>query len=204
MKGVFITIEGIEGVGKSTIAKFIQDFLIEHSKSVVLTREPGGTILAEKIRDLLLHNEEETLYPETELLLFFAARKQHCMNLIIPKLAKGNWVVCDRFKDASFAYQGGGRNIPVKWIEALVQFTNLPRPDLTILLDATQSNISRRLANRAYRDRIEKEKDDFFERTKKVYLELAEKNPDQYYIIDANLPLEKVKEKTRDILVEYL
>ena len=204
MKGKFITIEGIEGVGKSTVSKFIHKFLTQNNKQAILTREPGGTHLAEKIRDLLLHNEEEEVYPETELLLFFAARKQHCMNLIIPNLEKGCWIVCDRFKDASFAYQGGGRNIPIPWIENLVEFTKLPKPDLTFLLDANGDVISTRLNRRTSKDRIEKETQDFFERTKEVYLKIAKKNPEQYYVIDANQSLEEVKKRVEEVLEKYL
>ena len=202
--GFFITIEGVEGVGKSTVATYIKAFLEHNKKNVVLTREPGGTQLSEKIRDLLLHNEEELIFSETELLLFFAARKQHCEHLIKPAKNEGKWVVCDRFVDASYAYQGGGRKLDTKWIDLLSTFIDLPQPDLTILLNASKDIIADRLIKRATTDRIEKEKQDFFDRTKQMYLSLANKNPTQYKIIDASQELEKVQEDVAKVLMEYV
>ncbi len=203
-KGTFITIEGVEGVGKSTAAKFMQSFLQQHNKKVVLTREPGGTLIAEKIREILLHQENEEIFPETELLLFFASRKQHCEHIINPALAKGKWVVCDRFVDASYAYQGGGRGIDQKWIDMLASLTKLPKPKLTILLDASVEQINSRMKTRAGKDRIEKEQQAFFDRAKNIHLELARANPDRYYVINASLELEKVQQKLKEVLLEYL
>ena len=137
IRGKFITLEGGEGVGKTTNLAFIKDYLQQHNIPVVVTREPGGTVLAEKIRHLLLDKDSEIISEQAELLLIFAARAQHIKHVIEPALAQGEWVLCDRFTDATYAYQGGGRNMrisTIEWLENLVQ-GNL-RPDLTLLLDA--------------------------------------------------------------------
>ena len=137
IRGKFITLEGGEGVGKTTNLVFIKDYLQQRNIPVVVTREPGGTVLAENIRHLLLDKDSETISEHTELLLVFAARAQHIKHVIEPALTRGEWVLCDRFTDATYAYQGGGRNMRVstiEWLENLVQGTL--RPDLTLLLDA--------------------------------------------------------------------
>lgn len=204
MSGFFIAVEGVEGVGKSTVARFIEQFLQKHNKEVVLTREPGGTLIAESIREILLHTENEVVYPETELLLFFAARKQHVENLIIPSLKRGAWVVCDRYLDASYAYQGGGRGVDSKWLDNLVNFTRVPKPDITILLTASQENIVTRMQKRASKDRIEKEALEFFLATEQEYLKIANENPHKYHIVSTDVPLVKVQEAVSNILLGYI
>jgi dTMP kinase len=193
-KGLFITLEGGEGVGKSTNLVFIKQLLEDNGISVITTREPGGTILAEKIRQLLLENSDETISENTELLLMFAARSQHIYHVIKPALDQGQWVLCDRFTDATFAYQGGGRNMDVsmiEWLEQKVQGT--VRPDLTLLLDAPVETGMNRAKSRGKLDRFESEKHTFFEKVRKSYLQRAKKNPLQSKIINANQALDKVQ-----------
>ena len=164
IRGKFITLEGGEGVGKTTNLTFIRDYLQEHNIHVVVTREPGGTVLAEKIRHLLLDKDSEAISEQAELLLIFAARAQHIKHVIEPALAQGDWVLCDRFTDATYAYQGGGRNMrisTIEWLGNLVQ-GNL-RPDLTVLLDAPVEIGIERARERGAFDRFESEKIGFFE-----------------------------------------
>lgn len=205
-RGVFLTVEGIEGVGKSTIVKFIEAHLQQTQKKIVMTREPGGTIIAEHIRQLLLTpNLDEVILPETELLLMFASRVQHIAKVILPALQKGEWVVSDRFVDASFAYQGGGRQIDLSHIERLEKWlVESVHPDLTILLDAPAEIGLQRAKHRGPHDRIEQEKTDFFERVRKVYLTRAEQDPKRFRVIDATQPLEVVQSKVLAILNEVL
>jgi len=202
--GIFITVEGIEGVGKTTSVKVIEAFLSEHNIEHIVTREPGGTVIAEKIRNILLHHEGEEICIETELLLFFAARNQHCKHIIIPAIKKGIWVVCDRFVDASYAYQGGGRGIESRWIDALSDLIDLPKPKLTILLDASTEVVQKRLQDRGVKDRIEKEEQEFFDRIKQTYLQLARAKPEQYYTINTDFSLDEVKMKLQEVLLEYI
>jgi dTMP kinase len=206
MKGYFITVEGIEGVGKSTAVKYIQEYLLQAQKEVVLTREPGGTEIAEKIRHILLTpSHEERMLPETELLLMFAARAQHIKQIIEPALLEGKWVVCDRFVDASYAYQGGGRKISLKHIEMLEQWiVNNVKPNLTILLDAPSEVGLARAKHRGPQDRIEQEKIDFFDRVRHGYLMRAEQNKSRFCVIDATQSLATVQEKVRDVLRDIL
>ena len=164
IRGKFITLEGGEGVGKTTNLAFIKDYLEQHNISVVVTREPGGTKLAEKIRQLLLDKKSEAISEQAELLMMFAARAQHIKHVIEPALAQGKWVLCDRFTDATYAYQGGGRNMKIstiEWLENLVQGTL--RPDLTLLLDAPVEIGIARVRERGALDRFELEKISFFE-----------------------------------------
>jgi dTMP kinase len=193
-KGIFITLEGGEGVGKSTNMFFIKQLLEDAGRSVVTTREPGGTEFAEKIRTLLLENRDEVISEQTELLLMFAARAQHIHHKIQPALLRGEWVLCDRFTDATYAYQGGGRNMDVKmigWLENKVQ--GGLRPDLTLLLDAPIAVGMDRAGKRGKLDRFELEEHTFFERVRTAYLQRAEQNPQQIKLINAAQPLSKVQ-----------
>jgi dTMP kinase len=194
--GRFLTIEGIEGVGKSTQLACLAACLTERGVPHVVTREPGGTPLAETIRALVLTPREESLPPTAELLLMFAARAVHLANHIEPNLAAGRWVLCDRFTDATYAYQGGGRGVEptsIAQLEQLVQGAR--RPDLTLLLDAPVEEGLRRAQARngaAPRDRFENERVEFFMRVRKAYLERAACEPQRFAVIDATQPLEAV------------
>lgn len=199
----FISIEGVEGAGKSTVMKFVSQFLQQAGKEVTLTREPGGTLLAEKMRQILLHPDvNETIVPETELLLMFAGRAQHLQHCILPALASGKWVVSDRFVDASYAYQGGGRKINLELITALDKhIVGKHYPDMTLLLDVSPEIGFMRTANRsAGKDRIEKERIDFFERVRAMYLERADKDPARIKIINAALTQAEVENQVADAL----
>ena len=188
--GRFITLEGGEGVGKSTNLQFIQQLLLEKQVEVIVTREPGGTELAEKIRHFLLEKNDEVITSHAELLLIFAARAQHIQHVILPALQKGCWVLCDRFTDATYAYQGGGRNMDthlIGWLEEFVQASL--RPDLILLLDAPVETGLQRAKHRGKLDRFETEQIDFFQRVRQAYLQRASLDPERYKIIDAGLPL---------------
>ena len=204
--GLFLTVEGIEGVGKSTAVKFIQDYLIQAKKNVVLTREPGGTRIAEKIREILLMpNEEENITADTELLLMFACRAQHIAQVILPALRAGKWVVSDRFVDATFAYQGGGRKMDLATIELLERWiVKELRPDVTILLDTSPQIGLARAKHRGVHDRIEQEKVDFFERVRNTYLERASCDKKRFCVIDATQPLDSVQSELKKILDQLL
>jgi dTMP kinase len=201
-KGVFITIEGSEGVGKSTAVKFIEQILSSIGRvDFVCTREPGGTVVAEKIRQILLAKDQEPIDHVTELLLMFAGRRQHLQQVILPALVAGKWVICDRFTDASYAYQGGGRGIAD---ESIARLETLVHPDLspvaTILLDAPVSVGLTRIIQRGAKDRFEQEREAFFERVRQKYLQRAEKAPDRYYRINAAQSLEHVQAELRAVL----
>jgi dTMP kinase len=203
--GKFVTVEGIEGVGKSTNANFIATYLRQHGQTVVTTREPGGTPVAERIRDVLLNSEQGAVSDVCELLLMFAARASHLQALIIPALERGDWVVCDRFTDASYAYQGGGRGLPdehIGQLEALVQGSL--RPDLTVLLDASLAVSTARRRERGLTDRFEAEQTDFFERVQTKYRELAGRNPDRIKLIDASGSLALVEQQLAGALDSLL
>lgn len=200
-RGKFITLEGGEGVGKTTNLAFIQAHLAQHDIDVVVTREPGGTVLAEKIRQLVLDKDSETIAETAELLLVFAARAQHIKHVIEPALARGSWVLCDRFTDATYAYQGGGRqmrNSTIEWLEHLVQ-GNL-KPDLTLLLDAPVEVGLERAKKRGALDRFEAEKISFFEQVRRAYLLQAELHPERIKTIKANHPLAEVQRSLLDAL----
>ncbi len=204
-RGKFITLEGGEGVGKTTNLIFIKDYLQQHAISVVVTREPGGTVLAEKIRHLLLDKDSEAISEHAELLMIFAARAQHIKHVIEPALAKGAWVLCDRFTDATYAYQGGGRNMRVstiEWLEHLVQ-GNL-RPDLTVLLDAPVEIGIERARERGAFDRFESEKISFFEQVRRAYLLQAELHPERIKLIKANQSLADVQRALIDVIGTFL
>ncbi len=201
----FITVEGIEGVGKSTLIKKIHKFLQNSEIEHILTREPGGTEIAENIRTVMLQHYEETMCHETELLLAFAGRAQHLHQVIRPALEKGQWVICDRFTDATFAYQGGGRKIPATKIEFLKNWVHPDlMPDLTLLLHAPVEVALSRAKGRASPDRIELEKKAFFEDTQNVYFELAKHSPERFKLINANQSPKHVYENLKAILNEYL
>ena len=192
--GKFITLEGGEGVGKTTNLQFICDYLRNQGIDVLVTREPGGTPLAEKIRDVLLDpRTTEPVAEDTELLLMFASRAQHIAEKIKPALATGQWVVCSRFTDSSFAYQGGGRGVSLKRIQTLADWVHGDlQPDLTLILDLPVEIGLQRARERAELDRIEQEKKAFFERVRQAYLERAQ-TADRYHVIDANQPLKAVQ-----------
>jgi len=193
-RGLFLTLEGAEGVGKSTNIAFITEYLEQRGIEYVLTREPGGTQLAEKIRDLLLAVHEESMSELTELLLVFAARAQHLDKVIEPALAAGKWVVCDRFTDATFAYQGAGRGLSVQRIGQLQSMVQGElRPDLTIILDLDPEIGLARASNRGELDRFEQEKQSFFRSVRQGYLDIAQSEPERCTVIDASKPLEDVK-----------
>lgn len=192
-KGFFITIEGGEGVGKSTAIKAITQFLQSADIDYVLTREPGGTEIAEAIRQVLLNKYTEPMCADTELLLMFAGRAQNISQVIKPALQKGQWIVSDRFVDASFAYQGGGRGIDLQRIAELAKWTiGDLQPDMTILLDAPVEIGFHRIQNRGAKDRIESEGLDFLQRVRDQYLQLAKQYPQRFRVIDADQALEKV------------
>lgn len=199
----FITIEGTEGAGKSTALSFIREYFSRAGQEAVLTREPGGTPLGEEMRRLLLHADlQERIVPETELLLMFAARAQHIQHVIQPALKKGHWVVSDRFVDASYAYQGGGRGMKMSDIAQLDQFiVKQCYPVLTFLLDVPPEIGCERAAKRAAgKDRIEREAIEFFKRVRQVYLDRASQDPERIKIIHADQDLAAVQAQ----IVAYL
>lgn len=205
MQGRFITVEGVEGVGKSTQLETLKAVLNANNISYVETREPGGTLYSEKIRDLLLQPAEEDLDPIAELLLIFAARAQHLAQLIKPSLNQGKWVLCDRFTDATFAYQGGGRDLgmaPVATLENLVQ--GELRPDLTVLFDLDPEIGLQRATERGNLDRFETEALEFFTRVREAYLQRAKADPDRFMIIDAAQSVEQVSDELQSRLQRWL
>lgn len=199
-QGVFITIEGIEGVGKTTAVKFMEKYLAAANKEFIVTREPGGTVIAEDIRRILLTPHTEKLVDESELLLMFACRAQHIAHKIEPALAEGKWVISDRFVDASFAYQGGGRQLNMDQIATLEKWVVKTYPAATILLDAPPKLGLARAKNRGEHDRIEQEKVEFFERVRKVYLERAAADKKRFHVIDATQPLKAVHAEIKNVL----
>ncbi|EGH00323.1 Thymidylate kinase [gamma proteobacterium IMCC2047] len=192
--GVFITVEGIEGVGKTTNMAFIQQYLQALGVDLTVTREPGGTPLAEEIRGLLLNNRDEALNNDAELLLVFAARAQHLGQLIKPTLAQGGWVLSDRFTDATYAYQGGGRELSMEMIANLEQMVQGDlRPNLTLLLDVPVEVGLSRAGQRGELDRFEREKQAFFEKVRHTYLQRAQAEPERFCVVDASQPLAAVQ-----------
>lgn len=203
MRGRFITLEGGEGVGKSTNVTLVVELLRQAGHRVVATREPGGTPLAERIRDLLLEVRDEVVADETELLLIFAARAQHLAGVIRPALGRGDWVVCDRFTDASYAYQGGGRGMDTAAIATLEQLVHGDlQPDLTIYLDVPVAVSRRRISGRPH-DRFEQEQSAFFERVRASYLQRARADG-RFRIVDAEQDLDEVQAQIRKVLTAYL
>ncbi len=202
--GKFITLEGIEGVGKTSNLHFIQGLLESAGHDCVVTREPGGTNLGEALRGLLLSHSDDGMSADAELLMMFAARAEHLAKVIRPALAKDQTVLCDRFTEATYAYQGGGRLLDVKKISDLETWVQGDlRPDLTIILDAPVEIGRARAGKRSAPDRIEKEKDDFFQRVREAYIELANNHPDRICLIDASKTLPEVQQQIREKLVDY-
>ncbi len=200
-RGRFITVEGGEGVGKSTNLRFVTGLIEARGHRVRQTREPGGTPLAERIRELLLAHGDEPLPDTAELLLFFAARSLHIENLIRPALANGEWVICDRFTDASRAYQGAGRGLDRGRIETLASWVQGDlQPDLTILLDAPAAVGRQRAAERGAADRLESEQASFYRRVREAYLALAAAEPGRFAVIDASGELADVQARIRAVV----
>ena len=206
MSGMFITLEGIEGVGKSTLQKQLADALTQQDFNVLLTREPGGTKLGEKLRQAILSPDHEAVLPVTELLVMFAVRAQHVADVIKPALAQNKIVICDRFSDTSRAYQGAGRGLPMEWIEDLVQMTHPDvQPDLTFWLDLPADQALARAKSRALdADRIEQEKISFFENARVCYQKLALAEPNRVIRLDANLSPEALTAEGLKIIKEKM
>lgn len=203
--GRFITLEGIEGAGKSCNLAWIQSLLEAAGKTVLCTREPGGTALGEEIRALLLGHRAEGMDAISELLLLFAARAEHLARRIHPALARGEWVLCDRFTDATYAYQGGGRGLdcaPIRALETLVQ--GGLRPHLTLLLDLPVALGLARAGQRSRPDRFEQEATAFFQRVRMGYREIAAAEPQRVRVIDASRPLPEVQGEIARILTSFL
>ena len=200
MRGKFITLEGIDGAGKSTHHGWLVEFLRQRGHQVVATREPGGTPLGEKLRELLLH---ESMHLETEALLMFAARREHLDKVILPALERGDWVVSDRFTDASFAYQGGGRGLSREKLKALENWVQDGlQPDLTLLFDAPIEVAQARLAATGDAlDRFEQEQKAFFERVRHAYLDRVVREPKRIFCIDATKAVDEIKKTLEKIVV---
>ncbi len=203
--GLFITVEGGEGVGKSSNIQFMQSILQEQGIDVVVTREPGGTPLAEEIREVLLKPRGEKVISETELLLMFAARAQHLYQKILPALEQGKWVISDRFTDATYAYQSGGRGVSAEKVAILENFVQGDlRPDITFLFDAPIEVGMARAQKRGALDRFEEEALGFFNRVRNTYLERAKQEPSRFQIIDASQSLECVQAELKTQLLARL
>ena len=197
-KGKFITFEGIDGAGKSTHVEGIASFLRARGNSVITTREPGGTPLGEHLRELLLN---EKMHLETEALLMFAARREHIAQLIAPALARGEWVISDRFTDASFAYQGGGRQLSLDKLRVLEQWVHADlQPDLTLLFDVPLEVARQRLDKHRTLDKFEQEQQDFFARVRNVYLQRAKEFPHRIRVIDSTRPLDEVSRELEQLV----
>ena len=191
MKAKFITLEGIEGSGKTSSLKSITDLLDKKNISYIITREPGGSSIGKELRAILLDPDTE-ISPEVELMLMLSDRKDHVEKIILPNLEKGNWVVSDRFMDSSIAYQGGGRQLDKKLIISLTDYLNLPQPDLTLLFDLPVEISLSRVKARGELDRFEKEELEFHKRIRNTYLELAKNNSNRIKIIDSSKKIESM------------
>ncbi|AZC29810.1 dTMP kinase [Pseudomonas chlororaphis] len=205
MTGLFITLEGPEGAGKSTNREYLAERLRAAGIEVLLTREPGGTPLAERIREVLLTPGDEVMNPDTELLLVFAARAQHLAEVIRPALARGAVVLCDRFTDSTYAYQGGGRGLSVERIATLEQFVQGElRPDLTLVFDLPVEVGLARASARGRLDRFELEGRVFFDAVRQAYLKRAAADPARYLLVDASQPLSQVQQALDALLPKLL
>ncbi|VXB73889.1 dTMP kinase [Massilia sp. 9I] len=200
--GKFITFEGIDGAGKSTHIGFVAEFLASRGKTVVSSREPGGTPLGEKLRDLLLH---EKMHLETEALLMFASRREHIAQVIAPALERGDWVLSDRFTDASFAYQSGGRGLDRAKMEALEQWVHPTlQPDLTLLFDVPLAVARQRLDATRTLDKFEREQADFFEKCRNEYLRRAAEHPERIVVVDSTQTIEAIQLRLAEVLEKLL
>ncbi len=200
----FITLEGIEGVGKTSNLAFIRSQLEAAGHECIVTREPGGTSLGEALRTVLLQHSDEQMSADAELLLMFAARAEHLEKVIRPALKAGQYVLCDRFTEATYAYQGGGRGLDEAKIALLEDWTQQAlRPDLTVVLDAPVNIGRSRAGKRSAPDRIEKEKDDFFERVRASYQAMAKRYPQRICLVDASVTLEQVQKQIIEKLLDH-
>lgn len=194
----FITLEGIDGAGKSTHLNWLAERLRSQGKSVLVTREPGGTPLGEALREILLH---QSMHLETEALLMFAARREHLDKVILPALQQGTWVISDRFTDASFAYQGGGRGLDATKLQILEQWVQQDlQPDLTLLFDVPIEVSRQRLAGNISLDRFEQEKQEFFQRVREAYLKRASQFPKRIRVIDSSRTLNEIKAELEQVV----
>ncbi len=205
MSGKFIAVEGSEGAGKTTQLVFMRECLERAGRQVVSTREPGGTALGEAIRDLLLGHRHNGMAITTETLLMFAARAEHLDKVIRPALAAGHWVLCDRFTDATYAYQGGGRGLALEKIAVLEKWVQGElRPDLILLFDLPIEVGLERAARRGATDRFEREDRTFFERVRAIHLDRARRDPDRYRIVKADRPIDVIQIEVEAILTDWL
>jgi dTMP kinase len=205
IKGRFITLEGSEGAGKTTNMFYIKDICEAKGFKVICTREPGGTNISEKIRELLLDKNNNSLLTDTELLLMFAARSQHLNELIIPALNRGDWVISDRFTDASFAYQGGGRGMSWERISRLRDWVQGKlRPDLTLLFDLPVKTGMARAKKRGPTDRFEQEDIEFFDKVRQGYFRIATEEKQRFSIVDANQTEAQVKKQVEEIVSDFI
>lgn len=203
MRGRFITLEGIDGAGKSTHLRWIARFLRRHGHKAVLTREPGGTAFGERLRELVLGGKQR-LHPETETLLMFAARREHLDKVIVPALKAGRWVLCDRFTDATYAYQSAGSGVAWSKVSALERWAQQGlQPDLTILLDISPEVGRLRAGRRRRADRFEREKMAYYRRVRAAYLERARANPGRVRVVDSSKSIAQVHKVLEKILLKY-
>ena len=203
MKGNFITLEGIEGSGKSTSLSTITEILTERHIDFIITKEPGGGPLGKDLRSMLLSKSSQ-ISPEVELLLMMADRKNHIDNLVMPNINKGVWVISDRYLDSTYAYQGGGRQINTSKIDSLVRLLDLPQPNLTLLFDLSPSIAIDRAKKRSELDRFESEPMDFHKRIRDAYVSLYKDNPERFRMIDSSADFIEVKEQVEKILLEFI
>jgi len=202
-RGQFITFEGIDGAGKSTHLAWLEHYLQDKGLEVVVTREPGGTALGEALRQLLL-DHRQAMHSETEALLMFAARREHLDKVILPALSRGAWVISDRFTDASFAYQGGGRGMSTEKLEKLEQWVQEEfSPDLTLYFDVPVTLGRERVQSARVADRFERETDSFFERVRQAYLQRAQQFPQRIRIVDGSQPMTAVKAAVAEIVEDF-
>ena len=203
MRGKFITLEGIEGSGKSTSLDTISKILDTLDIEFIITKEPGGGPLGKDLRKILL-DKKTSISPEVELLLMMADRKNHIDNIVEPSLEKGVWVISDRYLDSSYAYQGGGRQIDTSKIDLLTELLRLPIPDLTILFDLSPEIALQRAKNRSELDRFESEPIDFHQRIREAYLNLANDNVDRYVVIDASKDIQNVTDQVQKKVNQFI